>query len=120
MKIHFVPFPIVSGFFRSPILPLLSFAFACFPLFNIPLNQFNRNVFICEIKSKEKFFDIKVRMLHMYASILDGYFVDYLLPLPFLSTRTISSSISFFLSTFCNSFLLLFHKFMKRNKINLN
>lgn len=70
--------------FRS----LLSSFFAAFCwltlLNSLPLNQFNRNAFICE-KSGGKFFDIKVRMLRMYACAsptrLDGYFVDCLLPL---------------------------------------
>lgn len=67
-EILFCAFPIASGFFHS-----LAYSFVAALVFvavvqctHIPLNQFNRNVNLF-VKKHRKFFDIKVRMLHMYA-----------------------------------------------------
>lgn len=89
MKIHFCAFSDRFGFLSSH-----SFRFLLLRPFvaqRIPLNQFNRNVLFVEKKSlqksERKFFELKVRMLHMYVAIrccmcfiVDGYFVDCLLP----------------------------------------
>lgn len=83
-KIHFVPLPIASGFVLCWVRSSLLFAGSrCSIVFHWT-NSIEMHLFVCE-KSGGKFFDIKVRMLRMYACAsptrLDGYFVDCLLPL---------------------------------------
>lgn len=109
MKTHFVPFPIASGFFLL-LVPVLSNEF--------PLNQFNRNVFICAVKSKRKFFDIKARMLHMNACATPSMGILLIICCCFHSIQKLFPVP--FRPTYFSFFLLLLDQFVKRNEINLN